>query len=460
MTSVTAQADTRTSRATAIVVAGLAAWRLALSVPYAAMGPGLFMDDWWVLRNIRFDGVWAGAGHRQALARPGAWLLFNVEFGVIGRHPLLLYGVMVAVNVGVTVALFFALRRLVGCNIAAAIAAVHAVLPNHATLDRWPSTIGIVTALALALWGVAAVARAYDEDRSLWPAALLFVAGALCYEAVLVIAGLALVAVPLVRRRRVRWPHTVASLSILAVVGAWMLAHSQKELPSGRRFADLSLLWPGHFGRGIAVDDDVGRWIVVIATALIVFAVARLLLPGMRRDTGTGERLVVAGVAVVFIGALPFLEFPITVLGVNDRANVVSGLGSATVWVGLALVLRRWPAALGVFALGWLLVIGPTRWQRDRDWAAVGDRARVTVADVASAFPSPSDEIVIGPAADIRHGVVALVSDWDTSAAVQLQLGDPLVIARVAADEREFCRSTTPFAWDAERRAPGRSRCR
>jgi hypothetical protein len=444
---------------TRAIVAGLAALRLAIAVPYAVMGPALFMDDWWVLRNIRFHGVLAGAGPAQALARPGAWLLFNLEFGLFGDHPLALYVFVTVVNVGVTVALFLALCRLTGPSVAAAVAAVHAVLPNHASLDHWASAIGITVALLLALSGVAVLARAYDEGRPMWPAIVLFAAGGLCYEAVLVIAVIGLVAVPVVLRHQVRRSASVVALGTFAAIGLWMLAHTQKVLPSGRRFADFSLLWPGHFGRGIAVDDRIGRPTLLIVTIVLTVLVARLVLPSMRTSTGRGERLVACGLLVLVLGAVPFAKFPISVLGVNDRANVVSAVGSAIVWVGVAVVLRRWPALLVVATAAWVLVVVPARWEKDRDWSIVGAGAARIVDDVATAFPEPSGAIVIGPEPLTRHGVVALVSDWDTSAALQLTLEDASVVARTAPSERSFCRSRAPLAWDIERRTPDRRRC-
>jgi hypothetical protein len=418
------------------------------------------MDDWWVLRNIHFDGVLAGAGDRQALARPGAWLLFNAEFGVAGRHPLVLYAIVTAVNVAVTVALFLALRRLTGTNVAAAIAAVHALLPNHASLDHWASAIGITVALLSTLAGVAVLARSYEEDRPLWPAIAMFAAGALCYEAVLVIAGAALLAVPLVLCRRVRWGVTVGAAAGLGATAFWMLANTQKELPPGRRFADFSLLWPGHFGRGVAVDDARGDPLMLVTSCVVVVLLARLVLPSMRRATGLPERLAACGLLLVVAGALPFAKFPIAVLGVNDRANVVSSVGSAIVWVAIALALRRWWPVLAVAVIGWLLVVVPARWEKDRDWALVGDRGALIVADVAHAFPDPDAPIVVGPTPFTRHGVVGLVSYWDTSAALQLVLDDPTIVARTTRSEGSFCRARAPHAWDAERRVAGRARCR
>lgn len=454
----TAPAPRRTHRV-AVIAAALAAFRVLLAVPYAVFGPGLFMDDWWVLRNIRFDGVLAGAGRGQALARPGAWLLFNLEFGLAGEHPLVLYGIVTLAGVAVTVALFFALRRLTGTGVAAAVAAVYALLPNHSTLDHWASAIGITVGLAVTLTAVAVLARAYDEGRPLWPAVVLFVAGAVCCEAVLALAGPALVAVPWLLRKRVRWAPTITSGALLAGVAGWMLFHTQKALPNGDRFADFALLWPGHFGRGIAVTDTIGKPLLVVTSIVITVIVARLALPTMRSATGRGEWIVVAGLAVVLIGALPFAKFPISVIGVNDRANVVSSIGSAMVWAGVALVLKRWPAVLGIVALAWLVVVVPARWQKDRDWALVGREAATAVSDVSRAFPTPAGPIVVGPEPFNRRGIVALVAEWDTSAAVQLRLGDLAVSAATVPTEAAFCASTTPLAWDSALRTAGRARC-
>src|SRR5207249_9587137 len=69
----------------------LVALVVALALPYALAGPRIILDDWFFLRNAHFDGAFSAGGARQLMGRPGAWLLYAFQFGVIGRRPRALY---------------------------------------------------------------------------------------------------------------------------------------------------------------------------------------------------------------------------------------------------------------------------------------------------------------------------------------------------------------------------------
>jgi hypothetical protein len=75
-------------------------WSLAalvglLAVPYALLGVGWVLDDWFVLRNAHFDGPVAAAGREQWLARPGQGAVYALTFGLVGPHPLAIYAIQV-----------------------------------------------------------------------------------------------------------------------------------------------------------------------------------------------------------------------------------------------------------------------------------------------------------------------------------------------------------------------------
>lgn len=442
-----------------VAVAALVAFRIVVAVPFALRGPGLLLDDWWVLRNVHFHGVWAGAGHGQALARPGAWLLFNLLFGIIGPHPLALYVVLTAANVVVTILLFAVLRRVLHEGVALAATVTWVLLPNHATLDHWASTINIVVALGFALGGIVLLDRGYERRSSLLPASACFVVAALCYEAVLPLSVAALAAVPTLRRLPFRrWP-TAITVAVLGVVGLWMLTHTQKKLPEAAEVADFSLLLPAHFGRGLAVDDRTGTAVMVVGLAGLCITAARLAFSGWRPSTGAAERLVIAGVGVIVIGALPFAKFPLSVVGINDRANVVMALGAALAWTGLLWQLVRWRPAAAAAAVAFLCVVVPARWQKDVDYERAGDSAARIVATLDRLYPGSRGPFVVGPEPIVIHGVVGLVSDWDTEAAMQLRRDDPLVRATVTASLDAFCAARAEETLDLRTWTPKREAC-
>ncbi|MBV8297149.1 MAG: hypothetical protein JO085_09950, partial [Acidimicrobiia bacterium] len=417
-------------RRTALLLALLV---VLLAVPYAVRGPKLLLDDWWVLRNRHFSGVLGTGGHQQAVARPGAWLVFTAAFGIIGRHPAPLYVLQTLLNAVAAALLFFVLRRFVSWGLATAVVVVRALLANHSAMDHWASTLAIVVALVLLLLGALLLIRACDRDGPPWAAIALFAASGLCYEATLPMAGALLVAVPLLTTRRLRWDALVVGGVAIGATGVWALTHAWRGVPSG--YGDPTLEYTIQFGRGIAFSDTTGRLLAAVAAAGIAVVLWRLLAPSVRGRLAPGDGLVVAGLLTIILGTLPFVKFPITVLGINDRANVITSVGGAMVWVGLGDLLwratGRRPAVVAGAALVFACCVLPARFQRDQSYWRAGRDAENLVAALRRTFPHPDGHIVVGPAARNRHGVVGLVADWDTTAALQLDSGDRSVQARI-----------------------------
>src|SRR5581483_10393287 len=176
--------------------AAIGALALAVAVPFALRGPGFILDDWFTLYFRRFQGVlWAG-GHGQLAARPGAWLTYLLEFGLIGAHPQAIYAIQTLLNVAIAVALFRLARRFVPESTALAIAVVWVVLQDHSTVDHWASTTPSQVSLLLLLVGGLALVTATDRRSAGVLAVALFAASALSYEATLPVAAAALFAVP------------------------------------------------------------------------------------------------------------------------------------------------------------------------------------------------------------------------------------------------------------------------
>ncbi len=403
---------------------GLVILVAALAIPYALAGPRLILDDWFFLRNAHFDGVFSAGGSRQLGGRPGAWLLYAVQFGMIGRRPMALYALQTVANAAVAVAVFAAARRFVDRHLAIAVAAVCVLLPNHASLSRWFSTFPAVVALLLVLIGVVVL----DADRRrAWLAVVCFAAAALCYEAVIPPAMFALVAVPVVRRRRLG-AENLAGLLALAVVTEWVWTH---RLYPDTHPASFAVPFPIHFGSGIAASGVGSVVLALVAGAAITGALLCLALPSFRDRTGLPERLVVAGLVIIGVGSAAFFRWPWTVTGINDRANVVGSIGAATVWVAIGLTagrLRREVAIAGV-ALAALLVV-PAHHQRDLDYLRAGDDVTRVLTAAAGAPLGPDRDVVLDGTAIRSHHETYGLFDWMAPHAVQLVRDDPTVTAR------------------------------
>ena len=235
--------DAASPRASAAIVTLLA---LLVAVPYALAGPNFILDDWYTLRNAHFDGAFAAAGPEQTLARPGAWLVYAFEFGVLGRRPLLVYVVQVSLNLGAAVALLLVARRLWSPERALCIAVIWVLLPNHGSLRVWASTMNIVVALLLLLLACLLLAAPPSAGRT-WSIALLLACSVLTYEATLPAALLALLAIPRATRRRLRPPELVPPVAALLGAAGWVVLHwhPAKDV---RGWADLATVVPAYFG--------------------------------------------------------------------------------------------------------------------------------------------------------------------------------------------------------------------
>jgi hypothetical protein len=434
-----------------LVVAGLVVLVVALALPYAIRGPKFILDDWPVLANRHFSGVLATAGRRQLLARPGAWLVYTLTFGLVGAHPLALYAVQVLLGATVAATLFIAARFLLPRSMAAAIATVWVLLPNHASLEHWASTLNIVVCLELLLLGVVLLALGAGRERPPWGGIACLFASALCYEASIVAGAVAVVAIPWMTVHRVRWRSLIAGWAALLGAGAWMLCHTAPGRLSSK-FTDFTLLYQVHFGSGIVTSARAGHVLALGAAAGSAIALGRLLIPGFRTRAGTADWLVLGGLVVIVAGAVPFAKFPFSIVGVNDRADVVSSVGAAMAWVGLgAMVARVRPAAAATAAAVFVAAVLPVHAQQDRAYARAGGDVVRLLADLRKGFPRPAGPIVVGPGPLNRRGVVGLLSGLDASPAVELAYGDRRLRARIAQGAADFASASEPLRFDQVR---------
>jgi hypothetical protein len=424
------------ARATAVHRAeiGLVALSLLVAGLYLLRGAGFVLDDWYFLRNARFDGVLHTAGSTGG-DRPLGAVVYMALFGAIGFHPgpiLLVLGV----GNGVAAALLCrVLRTWLAPGASAAIAALWLVLPLHTSLEAWMSTGGAVAAMVLMLAAVRLAARRDLAPSGRWAIALLLAASTLTYEAFVLLGLPAVLAIRWAQAGRPR-PREVAALSA-APLGAlwWAFAHrlDGRHAPGGIR--NPVAVVDACFGSGIAPG-------VLGALTLSAALGGTILLVFRARQRGAGERwtlpvrLVAVGWAITLWGVVPYLTYFYSPYGAGDRLNVLSSFGAVLVWAGLVSSLPSRRLAMAA-AAGLTLCGLAARVERTDRWAIAGRDAWRTAQAVVGEHPEPDRSILVGPTIEV-DGIAAFTDGSNVDAAVQLAAGRPTVRAQLATDLGEL----------------------
>lgn len=404
---------------------------------YAVRGIDFVLDDrGFVARRILLGPAETGAEYRAG--RPGAWLTYTVVYGIAGQHPVVLFVLVTFLNAAVVIALYVALCRFLSKSTAFLVSAVWVVIPNHNSLTVWGATTPTVVALGLFLVGVIACA-----DRKWGWAAMLFAGSVLSYELFAPIAMAAILATVWSDRPE---RGSIARLGVpafLAVIAATLWALGHPIYPLAVHFPNPLVFWDGHFGAGLFGSSSVSILLRLIPASAIAVGViissARWCRGSTGRDDGPG--LVVAGGAVMVLGALVGLNRHLVTSGLGDRLYVASSVGAAMALVGLGQLLwRRRPALavgagialVGVCITGQVVSLG--------SWSQAGSDGEALLHDLARRSEQPEDtDWVIGPEPLTRNGVLVMQS-WDGTYALQLLYGRGAGSIRIAANPSEFRR--------------------
>lgn len=413
----------------------LAALALLVAVPYAVLGVGFVLDDWFALANAHFDGALAAAGHEQWLARPGQGLVYFLTFGLIGEHPLVFYAVQVVLSAVAAVLLYRLLHRLLEPTMALAVAALWVVIPNHGSLVRWPSAVGILVALILLLAAGLALTAPRPSLRTDIGAALLLAASVLCYEATAPAGAAAALVLPYLAHRRWRWRVAILGCFALGVAVAWMLIFFHPAKAAVHVTADLTQMVPAHFGWGIAPKPGPAAVVGLLGLlGLVAVIVKASTIGGRARQV---DWLVVAGLAIIVLGTLPFVRYYYAPLGAGDRANVVAGIGTALCWCGLARLAWRWwrpfAAAATLVVVASMAAAGI---EGDRAWHGAAELGRRVLAAVPA--EAPEGTLVVGPEPVQVRNVAPFLDRSNIEPAIQLRLDDPSVTARLSYSLDDF----------------------
>ncbi len=418
------QAELRTARAAVSATVGL------LALPYLLAHPGPLADDWVFLRNGRFGGVWA-AGPPQT-GRIGATVLYDLTFGFIGDRPLLLQLVQVLAWLAAALSLFGVLRAFLGVRLACVTTMVWIVVPTHASLEHWASTLPALVSLALLCQGIRLAKRAQEAQEVSLLAALVLGAAVCCYETSVAVAGVAFLVLGVQARpwTKPSAGRLVVGLGIVAAPIVWSLAHPTLYR-SVHGFIDPTLILPAHLSLGLAPFGPQGTAVMVVGMIGIGVAAGRLVR-GLFPLVGlVAARITVAGLGVLVLGVAPLARFPTNFLGMDDRFTSTSGIGSALVWVGIALMITNVvravsdvPAgAVGAsLAVALVAITVPLRVGQHRDFAGAAHEGRMMVAQWAAAVRPGQVVRLPGPVANVGR-VYGLNDGWNATAALQAVSG-------------------------------------
>ncbi len=372
------------------------------------------MDDWIFVRNRHFEGLLQTATTPDWLptARPGAWLLYLVGFGAFGEHPAMFYVAQAGVMTLTALAFRRLLRRWFEEREATFTAMVWLVLPIHSATDHWAAAFNIAVAVLLGIVGVDLLVQSVRGEALWLRCGLILVAGILTYESVVpLVAGAAAVAYWRTRERRALYV-----LTCVVAAGAWMIAATPKA--TSQILFDFTTLPEAHFGR-----PAFGTAVLVGVAVLIV---------GLLLATRTHRELAVVGLGVIVVGATAYVRFPLELIGVGDRANAATSLGTAMVLsAALLAVARERSIVAGTIAV---LLLLPVRLDRDDAYADAADDVFRLVHEAP-----PGPVLVLGPCPRFESGVTALQGGWDASPAAQYLLSEPDLRATFGRD--------SPYEW-------------
>lgn len=413
----------------------LTALAVAVALPYGLMGVGFVLDDWLVLGLAHFDGALGAAGRLTWLNRPGQGAVYSLTFGLIGDHPMAHYVLQVALSALTAVLLHKLLRRFLDQGPALAIAALWLVVPNHGSLIRWPSASMILVGLALLLGAGLLLTRLEPDLRSDVAAAVLITASVLCYEAMAPAAAVGAMALPRLADGRWRWSALIMGCAgALAGLG-WVLLHFNPAKAGIDVTADLTQLFPAHFGWGIAPRPVLSVVVGLLGlTGLVVVAVRAVGIGDRKREV---DWLFVIGIALIGLGTAPFVKYFYAPLGAGDRVNVVAGVGTALCWYALGRMCWAWCRHVAAAAGGVVLVsMVAAGLEGDRTWSrAAREGQRVLAALPAT---TPDGTIVVGPRPVQIRNVAAFLDRSNIEYAVQLRLDDRKARARMSWSEEDF----------------------
>lgn len=428
----------RALRRDSAIAAGFVVACTVVVLPDLVRGPGFYVDDWRNLARIDTVGWLRSAEASKFASRPGAWCVETVLYPLLRDHATAWVVALVALNAATAMALFVLLRRFTTGTVAASVVLVWIALPDRTSLKVFANTAPMTFGLFLLCLGVIAM----DAGRPVLGAVAVGLGG-LCYEVMLLPGLAALVVLHLVAARGSR-PAVAKAAAVVLATGGLMLIHPTYSVGGAARGSPRDVL-PGHFGAGLSTIPAVSTALAVVAAVGIV--VGLVAFGRGARTPGSGPWLVVVGLGVMATGLAIFVvKWPTGHEGQADRNFVVSSVGAAAVWVGIARVLLgRWRVGLAAAATAFAVVCGASAITFQANWVRSAADTRTMLRAVDCRFHGhPPPDLWVGPAVPVP-GNVRAIQQFFLADASRVVVGHPMAFhlaegepawARVPRDRR------------------------
>ncbi len=429
-------------------------WRPALVLAIGAglvalthllLGPNFVLEDWASVRDSVLSGSVTGSTNDIVAARPGVAVAYGLTFGLIGNHPLPIVLMLSLINIAVVVSMFKALVPLVGERSGFFTTGVWLLLPNHVSLEIWPSASMISLSLLFVALTSIRLSRATLTSRDRTAAVALGLVASLFYEASIPLLAALYIAVPVIRSKSIDVRVVIGAGVVQSGYVVWLLSnwHDSK--------VDQGFAHPGSLVRGLFGEAVVPAPVQSILVPVVLGTLLILGWGNLRRgwDLGAEGKMMLAGTVIVLLGFVPFARFFYTSVGAGDRVMYISSIGGAMIWVGLGRLAWRSQPLLTALTVPILLVaVLVTRWSDTQAWNRAGDDGIIMLGAVTEAIPNPDGPILLGPAVPFRLNITSFRDHSLTEAALQVAYDSPDVRGSITRNASAFERHPEHLRFD------------
>jgi hypothetical protein len=397
-------------------------------------GPNFVLDDWFNLAAGPDPKSLLGVDSSLAASRPGLLVAYGLTFGVLGNHPAGYAVVLAMIGAATALTLQSVLRRVVSRPLAMTTATIWVLVPNHMSLEVWPSTVMISLSLLCVLLGAR---LALASAPSIWlraGAIALFAAATLLYEASLPVICVGVVVLPWLAEGRVRVGFVAAGWATQAAVLGWIVLHWHPA-KSRHGLVSFTKLLPAHFGDGVVGSGPV--------SAVLLIAVISSVLLIVHRELRHHRSLTLT---------IPFAFYLYAPYGPGDRVLYVTSIGSSLVLGTLATAAVRARRELALFGL--VVTLGfvvSHRLDQSQAWNWAGDQGIEILGEIEQRHPTPPpDTLVLGPRPVSRSGVTPFLDSSNIQGAIEILYPGSDASAVVVHDDAVFERADPDLRIDLE----------
>lgn len=409
---------------------------VAVGLSHILLGPNFVLDDWFNVNEGVFGGVFGATAPELVISRPGSAIAYGLSFGVFGAHPLPIVVLASLVNVGVAQMLYQVAKQYVPAQAALAITCLWVVLPNHMSLEIWPSTIMVSMSLLALLPAVYLIGRTATPGI-VAPILLALLASAL-YEGTVPMAGLLMLVVPKIRFGKVNLPLVIGGALTQGALTLWIFTHLHSS-KAANDFISLGAVIDGLYGEAIIARPAA----VPAALGFLIGFLVLIVVAGRNRVFEPPQKLVLAGFVVVVTSLLPFLRYFYSPIGPGDRVNYLASIGGAMTIVGLGwacwsqqhIDVRKLVVAIGAIMLVFVI---SARVEQTRAWNRAGDDGIAIINEIERRGFTADTHVVLGPSPTFYRNVAPFLDPSNVRGAMGVVFNDVSATGTIVYSEEDF----------------------